>query len=285
MSWLMTPICLLLAFQGNQLETVTQRLNQAQRAAGNFRQPTKSNLQRAETLFLATLNGNRTAALKNDWRLQGFVVEELGDICIVREVANRGRGFYLFRTVETSSDQALQIPHGIHDLDTDLIGLQLFMEGNFRAATWNTIHRRETIPGSKKEADLAHLKDTYLQSFTAAWARHRPNGRILQLHGFAAEKRKEPRARNAAVILSNGTDKPNRATIIMAGYLNGIGAGPVAVYGRDTMELGGTTNAQYLLLSEMKFRRFHHLELSAGLRQRLLKEPGLRRAILEYFRE
>lgn len=265
----------------NQLSDL---LKQAQQKSGFYSPPTPDQQTRAEALFLKTLRGNRRADLKRAWRQLGFQHRTVGDVFVLFEHHNRGRGFYLFREGGTVVPTAIQAPHGFHDLHTDDLVLKLFAESRFQAAAFNTIHRHQTLPGSKTYADLSDLDDSYFQCFTRAWAQLQPARQLLQFHGFAKEKRKEQSAQEAAVILSNGQARPNRAMYVLAGYLNGIGAGPVAVYGRDTMELGSTTNAQARHLIAEGHNRFYHFELNLATRQKLLSNAALRADFLIYFK-
>ena len=265
------------------LDTLRQRLDLA-RKQGIFVQPEPGRLAEAQRLFVATLEGKITSGLIDRWRAIGMQLERQGEILILQETENRGAGFYLFYLGEDTLDAALQIPHAFFDLHTREIGLKLFLEGRFRVASWNTIHRHHPVQGTEILADLADLQESFLQSLTAAWAVYAKDRPVLQIHGFTNKKRKDPAAARAAIILSNGTKKPHAGLALFASCLTSAGLGPVALYGRDTQDLGGVTNTQNQQLGSSGHRGFVHVELNAKLRDRLRRQKAMRSRFIQCIR-
>jgi hypothetical protein len=258
-----------------------RELERAQSNEGVFEQASPAALQKAEGLFVRTISGERSESLKQSWRSLGFVFESLGEVWQLREVRNTGKGWYLFREGPTTVDHAIQIPHGQFDLHTDEIGLKLFFEGRFRAGTWNSLHRYIHVENTDVHGDLAHLESSYLQAFTAAWARAQPLGNVFQFHGFSRKKRKEPNAARAGIILSDGSNQPKQKVKTMVQALRRARLGNVALFGRDTSELGGTINRQRHLLALRQHQGFIHVELSLTCREKMLRTKSFRKRFID----
>lgn len=126
-------------------------------------------------------------------------------------------------------------------------------------------------------ADLARLPESFLQELTRAFARARPEGIVLQLHGFDEDARG---ARSAHAILSNATRDPPPWVAAIAACLGEAISRKADLYPRDSSELGGTRNAQGKLLRTLGSLSFLHLELSLEVRVELSKDPALRKKLL-----
>jgi hypothetical protein len=262
----LTAICLAVPASASEQAGQATELWDVARKGGRFAAPTRDELRTAEDLFRGTLTDNGDEEkLKKAWTKARFevLVEGQGDnqIWVIREQPDHkeGRGFYLIRRGKTPAI-ALQAPHGWNDLHTGPIAIALFREGKVRAAALNTVDRLE--------ADLAHRDGTHFQAFTRAFAGEYPRGLIIQLHGFEAKKRKTEDAKEAGIIVSNGTKQPPEWLLDFAGRLK-KDVEDVKVFPRDVRELGGTTNAQAKLLVELKHDGFAHLEIGLALRKQL----------------
>jgi len=237
---------------------------------GRYELPATLELARAETLFERTLSRREGfAALVAEWAGLGFQLRRVGEqsdaSLVLMEAPGRrtGRGFYLFRDAP-GPDLAIEAPHSPSDLGTGEILLRLYRETRAAAAAWSTVHRRE--------ADLAHLTGSYFHSFSLAFARAFPAGRLVQIHGFDAEKPASGRDREAGVIVSNGTRQPGPALRSSWQCLERGFPGLIRLFPEEIGELGGTNNSQAGALSRIEYRGFVHLEMSRSFRRRLRED-------------
>ena len=253
------------------------------RREGAYRTPPPAELAAAEALFARTMRGGDEALAKG-WEELDMRLSEVRDggerFWLLREGAGKtGRGVYLFRCAG-ALPLVWQAPHGFKDLDTDRLALALLREGRAAAATLNSVPR-DGGRGGERDADLAHLPESYLTAFSRAFVRVHPDGVVIQLHGFTPEGRKDPGARAADLILSAGHRHPGYRLRQAAACLGGKLPGAVRLYPEQARELGGTINRIGRLLRELGFADFIHGELSPALRRELLDSAELRGAFLE----
>ena len=193
-----------------------------------------------------------------------------------RTGAMRGRPAMIVR--QEAPPLMVQIPHAFHDEMTREIGLDLFLASGARIGVWNTVPRRfENRTGEAVDADMAHLPASWFNELTLAFARQYPLGRIVQLHGFAAGKRRAKSA-GLAFIFSNGTRQATPALRDAARCLARNSGLAVGVYPETADELGGTTNAQVHTLAGQTVE-FFHLEISRAARQQLRDDSALRQSL------
>ena len=249
------------------------------RGAGTYKAADRDELREAARLFKLTFAGAEDwASLRNEWKRLRFELlswnEDGIEAHIVQEQTDHreGRGFYVIRRGAAPA-LTLQAPHGTDDLHTGKIALLLFREGKVRACACNTLGR--------KSGDLAHVQASFLQAFTEAAAVSQPRGLIVQIHGFEASRRKAPAAEDMEVVISNGTARPSRDVLEVARSWAKDVTPKVKVYPQETSELGGTTNAQGLLLRDLGQEGFLHVEFSLELRQRLRDDAELRQRLLQ----
>ena len=192
------------------------------------------------------------------------------------EDAKWGRGFYLFNSHAEIRQTAIQAPHSFFDKHTRAINVRMFETGQVAAAAWNTVRRADV--------DLAHHRFHYLNSFTSAWANVHSHGSVVQLHGFANDKRKTAAGKIADLIISDGTRYPanrvRRIATIAKEQLNAsshasTGKLNVMLYPVDCAELGATSNTQGKLLRDQGQTGFVHLEMSAKLRELLRRNASV----------
>jgi hypothetical protein len=232
---------------------------------------------RAEALFLRLLEGERGDDLEAGWRALGFGLHpgEANDVIMLWDYEGH-RGQYALRGGRTWP-LALQAPHRFFDGHTGTIAEQMFAEGGFAAAAWNTTPRRTKAAGEKGSRDLAHLRRTYFNAFTRAFGRVHRDGLVVQLHGFARDKRSTEAGRTADLILSDATRSPGPAALAAADCLRRKMPGVVRLYPAEVRELGGTTNANAAALRDLGLEgSFLHVEMSLDLRLRLRDEADLR---------
>jgi len=206
--------------------------------------------------------------------LDTIVFQEQGEPWLALMEASgskRGRGFFLFRGNPADSRHLLQAPHRHHDRSTGELQRQLFLEGRFRAAAWNTLHRREV--------DLARVPHSYFIALARA-TQEVGAGWVIQLHGFAKEKRKTVTGRASDLIVSSGHPAGSPVTRQLAECLRTDLPFKVVTYPEQVDELGGTRNPVGRALRNMDADRFLHLEMSAEFRDALLDSAGLRRVLI-----
>lgn len=197
-----------------------------------------------------------------------------GALVLVNEApdARQGRGVFAFRPGATSS-VVLQIPHARTDLETGALAARWMTTTPFRAAAWNTV-RRDQIDRPGGTSDLARAERSTFTAFADAALATLPDPIVIQIHGFAADKRRTRTGRDAAAIVSSGVVRPEPATLERAGCLRSH-LDPVRIYGLDIEELGGTINPVGRLMRASGAPGFVHLELSAPSRRRLRDDPEL----------
>lgn len=249
---------------------------------GRYETPASDETGRAEHLFQSLLNGTAPAALAPELAALALDLQSPDDgaTLVLREAAGalRGRGFYVLRPALLGP--VLQVPHAFKDRLTREIGLQLFAEGRFSAAAWNTVPRWSEEGGRRLDADLAHLPDSYFTAFTRALSKQARRTPILQIHGFDGGKRKNAPAAELDLILSNGSGKSDHRLHRMARCFERTLAVKAAVFPDEVRELGATTNVQARVLREGQRFDFVHLEMNAALRQRLVENREARAAWL-----
>lgn len=255
----------------------------AARRGGRYEQPTAAELRLAEQLFRRTLLGQGSlAGLRRAWQRLHFDLSAVNSgretFLVLREEAGHktGRGFYVFR-LPGAAGIALQAPHGTDDAFTGTIALNLFQEGPILAGAWNTVKR--SSGGGKNSTDMAHLKSSYFQAFTRAFALAHPQGVVLQLHGFEGDNQQET-PRNADMIVSNGTFTPAPWVVRVARLMKRDLSAGVKLFPIEVGELGGTTNAQSRLLQGLGHDGFLHLEVRFEFRVILRDQPAVRAALL-----
>ncbi len=275
-----------------RLPDVVNLLNAA-REGGEYKTLPEEELAAAESLFGRMLAGDRSQELFNAWEKLGFHISkaqlEGRDVFALVEKPEQklGRGFYLFPLVASGST-VLMMPHGFYDLHTRVIGQYFFGEGLFLAAAWNTVHRNK-YPGQIRTKnldddpwkwDMADLPNTCFTALTKAFAKTKPQGHLVQLHGFAKAKRKSKSARDSDLILSNGTELPPKELLAFGDCLKINIPVMVRIYPRETRDLGALENISARILKGLGHEGFVHMEMSLPLRNQLRSSIRFREAVL-----
>ena len=261
----------------------TFRLEHELRRASRVRKysPASSQqLELCEQLFFSSLRRPLDASLTQDWKQLGFnavaathptsgepitvIFESLADA--------RGWGFYVIYPNRVPGI-VLQAPHSFADQFTRNVALRMDRDGEFAAVAWNTINR--------KQVDVAHEIRHPFSAFTRALVRSHPGAFVIQVHGFAQQKRSSAAGATADLIISNGTRSPERFVRKTAVLMqSNIEFGETHLFPISVQELGATTNVQAELLRQNGSRRFMHFEMSRPLRTRLVVNQRIRDSFL-----
>lgn len=284
---MMTVLLVSAACQAHAAGDLPQMLDAASRD-GAYAAPAAREAAQAEALFLRCLERAAQcgdAAAQRGWRQLGFEAVEAGhggrSLWVIREAGKdrQGRGFFAIFP-DSVSTTALQAPHSFKDENTREILLHLLAEGDFRAAAWNTVPRAYERDGVKVDADMAHLQDTYFMAFSRAFARRYSTGKLVQLHGFAQEKRRSESGASAEAVVSAGSRTPTPAVLEAGQCLKRAGWGGMRVYPTEIRELGATTNRIGDALRALGHQGFIHIEMSAPRRLSLLNSQAERAKLL-----
>lgn len=238
-----------------------------------YTSPTSAELDTAEQMFTALFSmkslelARRSAAsLGLSWR------EDETGISLLDEHKS-GWGEYRF-SKETSGGLSLQAPHRYHDRHTGSIALQLYSAGEINSVALNTLPRGTRvnhIAGLK--ADFARLPDSLHIVYARAFASTYPKGKLIQLHGFSAAKRRSEAGRSAQYILSTGSVSAS-AWLLDAQECLSTAGWKALRYPHEVRELGGTTNSIGRLLRNLGHSGFHHIEMNSQVRDELAGAPG-----------
>ena len=265
-------------------ETIERARREAR--SDEYQAPPPADLALAEELFRGLLrpeeDGDRLARLACEIGLELIKLSEGSEeFLAVREPAGsrKGQGFYVFRH-SRATPIVFQAPHARDDLLTGPLAAKLFRESQAAAVAWSTAPRSAVVKGSRVTADLAHLPESFLGSFTRAFAAEHPKGIVVQLHGFDGEERRSPDSPGWPIVVSGGTRLPPPWLLDTAAGLERALGHRVAVYPRDVEELGGTTNAQARLLHSLGHSGFIHIEMDLDARRRLQGCEVLRAAFV-----
>lgn len=250
--------------------------------AEHYVAPAPESLNQLERLFRQTLQTETPLPDATRWLPYGLTLNTAPSAnpsvhVLYEQDAPAGLGFYLVAS-NPKYPVLLQAPHGYKDLETGELLLKLMVEQPFAAGAVNTVPRWYRQGGYKISADFAHLQATPFHAYTEAFAKVYPQGTILQLHGFAQEKRRSAAGRAADVILSAGQAKATPAVDQLHRCLTAALPYNIERYPADVAELGGTTNTIGALLRGMGHEGFVHIEMSYPLRRALLNDASLKQA-------
>ncbi len=176
------------------------------------------------------------------------------------------------------SRTALMVPHGSKDLETGKIGIKMMSQGDFVGGAFNTVPRYSKSGDQGQNRDMAHTRHSYFVSYTRAFADVYPRGRLVQLHGFAQEKRRTESGRQADVILSSGSSILPQHIRELTDCLRRTRL-DIALYPLQVRELGGTTNVSGNILQSMGHSGFVHLEMNYRLRKSMASGSQLLRTL------
>jgi hypothetical protein len=227
-----------------------------------------------QTLFKQFIS-DKTKPSKEQWSLAGIEMTENEET-----VTLEGDGKTLLSigkiVIKKQQDASLpqlmlQAPHQFYDLHTGKIANALFNDGKYQIKMLNSAQRY-----SSKNADLAHQKLSIFSAFAEVFAQHNHQGKIIQIHGYDAKKRKTNAGKYADIIISNGTKYPD-SYLRELQTCHRVELGLVTrIYGYDVFELGATTNKIGQRLNKRHEGQFVHIELSKEVRENFNDEEWLR---------
>lgn len=191
------------------------------------------------------------------------------------QAAPAGRGLYVLR--RDGLPLLFSAPHQFKDLDTGLLAALMTEEQGALGVAFNTAPRDLPIAGGGGLSDLGKLDATHFNAFHLAFRAAYPAARIVQLHGFARDKRRSEAGRAADVIVSNGTRRADPGAIALADCLRRAGFG-ARLYPNEVRELGGTRSATLAALmgDGAPAGTFLHIEISRELRDTLIDNQDVR---------
>lgn len=241
-----------------------------------YQPPSEMDLQKATELFKSALRNKAVTQQELiSWKELGFTVEQVTEgnrYIVISEFSGakpKGYGFYVIN-VSGTSQRVLEAPHRPSDTYTHKIIYNLFKEGDYAAAAWNTTHR--------ENVDLAHQSSSYFNSFTMAVAMAFDNPQIIQLHAFDGAKHD---IIGDMVFSSTRKDPPEiyhqMANCLRGGLKDSDVAFMILEYPSDIKDLGGTLNINARSFYAVNPNAmFFHIETSKLLRQHLKDNKTLR---------
>ena len=227
---------------------------------------TPTEYQQAIGLFSSLLKeANLTTTQQHQLTALGLEIRyHTPHLISIQSHASQGQGIFLIRYTPTAH-RMLSLPHRFFDRHTGYIGYKLMRHHPYRAAAFNTLHR--------KVMDSAHTTQTLFNAFHIAFAKAFPKEAIYQLHGF--DNHTIP---TIDAIVSTTTPHPSTHTLAIAQCFQSIGI-PSRLYGTQIQRLGGTTNHQAHTLHRYGYQHFVHIEMSRPLRESLKRTSSSRDAL------
>ncbi|MDX1706866.1 hypothetical protein [Pseudidiomarina sp.] len=172
----------------------------------------------------------------------------------------------------------LQAPHRFYDRGTAHIAEIGWRANLAELMMMSSVHRNT---GAMQEpavnSDISNARRSALLAASEAWLAVNPEGVIVQLHGFAKEKRKTMPGKRADIILSHGTNArflPDSRLQAIQSCLISLLNVQVLRYPDQVGELGGTQNNVARALARWsKSEQLVHVELSREVRAMLVDDP------------
>ena len=227
--------------------------------------PQDQQLALAEQLWRQLIRDQKFDQIqRRAWASLGFEARRFGQIVAFREHSDQRRGWGAFAIrLDSARPLLIQAPHRYYDRGTGKIAWVGWQQTRALGLALNSAPRAQV--------DLAHEKRSMLLAFTRAMWAERPALTVVQVHGFAASKRRTSSAKKSELVLSAGHVNPralhrDRTACLREKRFK------AALFPRDVRELGGTRNAIARSLRLDGFDRFFHLELSAELRSQLFAD-------------
>ena len=238
-----------------------------------YRPPTSAQLESAEQLFTWLFSGQSPTSARSSAAALGFTWRETETKITLQDEEKRGWGDYRFSKI-ASGNIALQAPHRYHDTYTGVIAKKLFALHGFNSVALNSLSRRTPQDNaSGATADMAHLTSSFHTAYSRAFAVRYPQGKLIQLHGFSAEKRRSPEARHANIIISTGSSRSSAYLLETQRCFADEGWHTLR-YPQQVRELGATKNSIGSLLRSIGHGGFTHIELSLQMREQLTNEEA-----------
>lgn len=242
----------------------------------DYKAPSDEDLQQAQMLFRSILKHRIIKAQDvRAWHNIGMNLKLVRDgvynYAVISEKLQhtpKGYGFYTIKLNSSNTENILQAPHKHTDLYTDQILFQLFMEGNYLAAAWNTTLRLNV--------DFCKEPKSFFNSFTIAVAEVMKKPRIIQLHSFDSKYHNI----DADVIISSSTKIPKKIYSEVANCLKNTSNDltlKILLYPDEVRVLGGTLNINAnKFYSANSQGLFFHIETNKLFRRNLKNNKILR---------
>lgn len=239
--------------------------------------PTHTQLSQAEDLFTRLFKQIYTPETQNLAKSLGFSWQENDENVHLKDPLKTGIGEYFFNK-QDSHNIVLQAPHRYHDKYTGSIAKKIFKLGSISSIALNTLPRY-TPTQNNTYFDFSRLKISMHTAYTLAFISQKPEGKVVQLHGFNAQKRRTSAAQATQIILSNGH---NLNTVYLQNLQNCFEKNnwKSALYPSQVKELGATKNPVGALLRSMGNESFHHVELNFESRKDLVNQSARRSEFL-----
>jgi hypothetical protein len=195
----------------------------------------------------------------------------------VHALSKKTLGWGQFALVTRHTKQGdffVQVTHRFNDRHTLNIANHLWNSRRVELVYANVVHRH-THKGKtlNSNSDFSSAFPSPLVAATRAWLAYKPNGVIIQLHGFNQSKRKSATAQAANMIISHGINTQSEETPILSSLKQCIQQSlkiTVEIYPTEVRELGGTLNVVGKEVRERSsFTQFLHLEIDSETRKRL----------------
>lgn len=193
---------------------------------------------------------------------------------IADQVRAHGNGCYVIDPDSNHPGLIWQAPHARNDRLSEQIAVQAFQQSDAAMLMVSTVSRWTVdAPAGERHGpcDPCHNPRHALQAATLAAYRRWPAGIVVQVHGYSGAK--HPALEPYAGVLSHGRATAPDWLDALHCALQPAFALPLARYGIEAKELGGTTNVQGRLLRQSDGWRFIHFEAALASRTALVTEP------------
>jgi hypothetical protein len=264
-------LALLAGVERPSLVALYRQARRYDQANFRFTPPSEEQRRTVEALAAALSAHDGSSATRRQASEAGLALtraeDSAGPVWVLHEPEGHraGSGLYAFRP--GGAAVCVQAPHTFFDSGTGEIALEIFARLRAGCLAVNTVHRyTAAADGAGHPADMAHAAETLFQAVSRAVIA-RAHWPIVQIHGFGP---REDVPAAAAAVVSDGTRRFNNqgpAARLRATLAHHLGE-RVLLYPGDVQVLGATGNVQ-----GREARRaavpFLHVELAAGIRQRL----------------
>lgn len=207
--------------------------------------------EQEDTLYAYWLNGNLHE------HVERIAVSPKLDCAQHKHLTSQG---YFLRKAE-AQNYLLQAVHAHDDLYTGAIVLQMMQQSDSAKYAALSSSRRRLLDSS--------VQNTLSNRLALRLTEENEVKAVIQLHGFAQEKRKTRAAQAANIIISSGHTESNFLTNSIYHCLQ-ENFDKVMLFGKNVYELGGTENFLNLALQDAAYsENFVHIELSLQQRKAL----------------
>ena len=254
--------------------------------------PSEQELAVAEKLFVRLFTGESGPKLRREWGELGFeltgtrsertpflVLQEFGGGATQNDFY--GKGFFVF-SLNRELKTVLQVPHSFHDAETEDIARELMVNGNFRAAAWNTAPAKMPVHPSFLPESFAPPPQDYMLAFTRALMTVEPDKRVVQLHSFEKKNMYSSNASHADIILSGYGEQPSQAIGWLGRCLKKEMDYTVRTFPFEVQEMGAANKmagASYNAVGEAMIaagsQNFLHVSMGGLFREELRAYPAV----------